>query len=156
MIGTMNRSMIFAIGVPALLIATISAAVQDRFPEGPGKAELLKVCSECHEAETVFAHPQTAGAWSGTLEKMGQLGTEATDNEWRLLEQYIDAQLAMIPVNAAMSDELQRTFEIDAPAAQAIVKYRQEKGKFKSIDDVKKVSGLDAAKVDARKDRLIF
>lgn len=156
-IDPMNRRVTFAVSVPAVvLVFTISAAMQDRFPNGPGKAELVRVCSGCHEAETVLEHAQTADEWSGTLEKMAQLGTEATADEWRLIEQYIDAQLASIRINAAASAELQRTFDIHEPVAQAIVKYRQEKGNFKSIADVKKVPGLDAARVDARKDRLIF
>ncbi len=147
----------FAVSVPAGILAfSMSAAMQDRFPNGPGKAELRKGCSNCHEAETVLAYPQTAGEWATTLEKMGQLGAEATPAEWRLVEQYLDAHLAVININAAASEELQRTFEITESVAQAVVKYRQEKGNFKSIDDVKKVPGLEAAKVDARKDRLVF
>ena len=151
-----HRSM-FVVGVAAVLVAlTICAATQDRFPNGPGKAEFLKVCSNCHEAETVLAYRQTASEWATTLEKMGQLGAEAAPNEWRLVEQYLDAQLAVININAAAFEELQATFEISEAEAQAIVKYRKDKGNFKSIDDVKKVPGLEAAKVDARKDRLIF
>jgi competence ComEA-like helix-hairpin-helix protein len=40
--------------------------------------------------------------------------------------------------------------------AEAIVKYRDERGRFGAIEDLKKVPGLDAAKVEARKDRLVF
>jgi mono/diheme cytochrome c family protein len=70
MIGTMNQRIIFAIAVPAMAAGLLTAATrgQDRFPNGPGKAELLKVCSNCHEAETVLAYSQTAGEWATTLE----------------------------------------------------------------------------------------
>jgi len=142
--------------VTAVAAIVAIATAQDRFPDGTGKAELLKVCSNCHEAETVFESPQTASQWSSTLEQMGQFGAEATDREWRLIEQYLDAQLARIPVNAAAAEELQRTFDVNASTAQAIVAYRKDKGNFTSIDDLKKVPGLEVAKVDARKDRLVF
>ena len=149
--------MIFGVGLlSAVLLLTIAGATQDRFPDAPGKAELIKVCSGCHEAENVFAHPQTAGEWSETLANMVQLGSEATPEEWRLIEQYLDTQLAMISINAAAAEELQRTVDVAETVAQAIVKYRQEHGNFKSTDELKKVPGLDAARVDARKDRLIF
>ena len=153
----MNRSMMFVIVfLASVVVLTLSAAMQDRFPEGPGKAELVKVCSGCHEPENVFAYPKTAGEWSGTLANMAQLGAEATPQEWRLIEQYLDAQLALIRINEAAAEELQRTLDVPETVAQATVKYRQEHGTFKSMDDVKKVPGLEAAKVDARKDRFIF
>ncbi len=34
--------------------------------------------------------------------------------------------------------------------------YRAEKGDFKTVDEVKKVPGLEAGKVDAQKARLVF
>ena len=153
----MNRSAIFVVGIlSAVLVMSIAGATQDRFPDAPGKAELIKLCSGCHEAETVFAHTQTAGAWAETLARMVQLGADGTPEQWRLIEQYLDAQLAMITINQAAAEEIRRTVDIPEGVAQAIVKYRQEHGNFTSADDLKKVPGLDAAKVDARTDRLIF
>jgi competence protein ComEA len=158
----------FAVAVvSAVLVSTIvetsvvsgfsrTAATQDRFPDAPGKAELLKVCRGCHEAETVFAHAQTAAEWADTLARMAQLGAEGTQEEWRLVERYLDSQLALIVINKAAADEIQRTVDVPEAVAQAVVTYRLEHGNFKSIDDVKKVPGLEAAKVDARSDRLIF
>jgi competence protein ComEA len=156
-ISTMSRRSLSALGCSAaVLVFTMSAATQDRFPNGPGKAEIVKVCSGCHEPDNVFAYPQTAREWAETLQKMAQLGAEATPDEWRLIEQYLDANLALIPINAAPVVELQRTMDVTQAVADAIVTYRKEKGGFKSVDDVKKVPGVDATKVDARKDRLVF
>ena len=139
-----------------MLVLTIAGATQDRFPDAPGKAELIKVCSGCHEADTVLAHAQTAGEWAETLASMAQLGAEGTPQEWRLIQEYLDAQLAIITINKAAADEIQRTVDVTGAVAQAIVTYRREHGNFKSIDDLKKVPGLEAAKADARKNRLIF
>jgi competence protein ComEA len=153
----MNRSTIFVGGLlSAVLVLTIAGATQDRFPDAPGKAELIKVCSGCHEAETVLAHAQTSGGWAETLASMVQLGAEGTPEEWRRIQQYLDAQLALIAINKAAADEIQRTVDVPEAVAQTVVTYRREHGNFKSIDDLKKVPGLDAARADARKDRLIF
>jgi competence protein ComEA len=62
----------------------------------------------------------------------------------------------MVMVNKAPADEIQISLDVPAEVAAALVKYRQDKGPFKSSDDVKKVPGIDAAKVDAATSRLVF
>jgi competence ComEA-like helix-hairpin-helix protein len=153
----MNRRRLWACALSASgLIASAGPSTQDRFPERKGKAELLKVCSGCHEAEIVLAHQLTMTEWSKTLSNMAQLGAAATDEESRAVEEYIDAQFAIVKVNAATVEEVQRTFDVTPALAQAVVKDRQERGPFTSIEDLKRVPGLGTATVEARKDRLIF
>jgi competence ComEA-like helix-hairpin-helix protein len=41
-------------------------------------------------------------------------------------------------------------------AAQAVVDYRTAHGNFTTLADLKKVPGIDAARLDARKDRIAF
>jgi len=36
------------------------------------------------------------------------------------------------------------------------VHYREQNGKFQSFDDLKKVSGLDLKKIEAKRDRLAY
>jgi len=147
----------FLIGACAtVFLLTLTVTTQDRFPEGAGKSELIKVCSGCHEPDNVFAYPQTASEWSETLKNMAQRGTEATDEEWTAIEQYLHKYVAIIPVNTAQSTDLVRTMDIAPVTAEAIVEYRKSHGKFMSAMDLKKVPGLDETKVDARRDRLVF
>jgi len=40
--------------------------------------------------------------------------------------------------------------------AAAIIQYRTDHGDFKTIDDLKKVPGLDFKKIEAKKDLLVF
>lgn len=143
----------------AALSCAISIAVamaQTGFPDGPGKTELMKVCSGCHDPEIVLSHLQTPSEWTDTFQKMVDVGAEATSEEWRAIEQYIDTNLALIAINKSPAAELQLTMDCTPELAAAIVKQRQENGPFKSIDDVKKVAGVDGAKVDARKSRFVF
>jgi competence protein ComEA len=146
-----------AIGAFAALLATsVALSSQDRFPDGPGKADVMKVCSGCHDAEIILANLKTPGEWNETLQNMATQGAEATPEQWKVIEQYIDVHFAMVMVNKAPADEIQLALDVPADVAAALVKYRQEKGPFKSIDDVKKVPGIDAAKVDAATSRLVF
>jgi competence protein ComEA len=46
--------------------------------------------------------------------------------------------------------------EISDAAAEALVKYRTDRGNFKTLEELKRVPGIDAAKLDARKERVAF
>jgi competence protein ComEA len=146
-----------AIGALAALLA-MSAAVssQDRFPDGAGKADVIKVCSGCHDAEIILANLKTPGEWNETLQNMATQGADATPEQWKAIEQYIDHHFAMVMVNKAPADEIQLALDVTPEIAAALVKYRQDKGPFKTIDDVKKVPGIEAAKVDAAASRVVF
>ena len=140
----------------ALLALSVAVSSQDRFPDGPGKADVMKVCSGCHDAEIILANLKTPGEWNETLQNMAAQGAEATPEQWKLIEQYIDVHFAMVMVNKAPADEIQLALDVTPEVAAALVKYRQDKGPFKTIDDVKKVPGIDAAKLDAATSRLVF
>ena len=151
-----RSSAVIQLSAAALTLSIVVAAGQDRFVDGPGKPEIVKACSGCHDAEIVLAALKTPAEWSETLESMAQQGAEATPDEWRLIERYIDTNFALIQINKASADDLQRTMDVTAEVAAAIVDRRRDNGAFKSIDEVKKVAGVDAAKVDARKNRFVF
>jgi len=151
----MSRGVIVGV-FAAVWMLRVGAAMQDRFPDGAGKPEVLKVCSGCHDAEIILANLKTPGEWAETMQNMATQGAEATPDEWRLIERYVDRNFALIPINKAPADELQLTMDVAADVAAAIVKHRQDHGPFKSIDDLKQVAGVDAAKADARKNRFVF
>ena len=59
-----------------------------------------------------------------------------------------------INVNTATAAQLTLVLDVSESAAQAVVKYRAARGAFKTPDDLKKVPGIDAGKIDARRDRI--
>jgi len=151
-----RQHLVFLVGlfVGALSIATMIG--QDRFPDGPGKPQLVKVCNGCHDAQIVLANLKTPAEWTETLQAMADQGAEATPDEWQLIQQYLNANIALIAINKASADELQVTMDVAADIAAAIVKYRAEKGAFKSVDDIRKVAGVEPSKVEARTKRFVF
>ena len=126
------------------------------FPEGPGKTALLKVCSDCHGPESAVAQFKTHDEWNKTLDEMAANGARGTDEEWNQILEYLDKNFSLILVNKADAKELANALDVSAATAEAIVKYRDEHGRFSAIDELKRVAGLDAATVDARKDRFVF
>ena len=61
-----------------------------------------------------------------------------------------------VNVNKATAKDLETGLELTSKESEAIVQYREAKGSFKTLDDLKKVPGLDAVKIESKKDRLEF
>ena len=59
-------------------------------------------------------------------------------------------------MNKATAKDIESGLELSAKEAEAIVHYREDKGSFKSVEEVEKVPGVDAKKIEAKKDRLAF
>ena len=133
-----------------------AGTVQDRFPEATGKAPLLKVCSNCHSAESVVQSLRTRQEWSDVVDQMARFGAEASDQEFDQILSYLLKYFSPIAINKAAAKDLQAALGFAADAADAIVAYRAEKGDFKTIDDVKKVPGLEAGTVEVIRFRLVF
>ena len=75
-----------------LLSAALAASIlpaQVVLPDGPGKAEVEKVCKGCHEVQRSVSKRQDKDAWAATLTKMVALGTKATDAEMTAILEYL-------------------------------------------------------------------
>jgi competence protein ComEA len=128
----------------------------DRFPETTGKAALLKVCSNCHTAESVVQSLRTRQEWSDVVDQMARFGAEASDQEFDQILNYLVRHYSPIRVNKAAAKDLESALDVPATVAEAIVAYRTDKGDFKTVDDLKNVPGLEAAKIEAQKTRIVF
>jgi len=150
--------LLFGVTLTAFAAAQDTAPAQspDGLPEAPGKGVLLKVCTLCHGTDMITDTPRTVPLWRDTLELMMSFGAIASEDEWRAIENYLVVNLAHLTVNKAPAGDIGLVFAVDAKVAQAIVDYRDKQGPFKTADDLKKVPGVDPARVDALKPRLIF
>lgn len=139
-----------------------SSAGQGRpMPDGPGKEEATKLCKGCHELEKSFSVRQDKAGWQTTLDKMVAYGLKAKDEDLNLVLDYVVKNypaddVPKLNVNKAEAIDLESALSLKRSQAAAIIQYREKNGKFKSIEDLKKVPGLDPAKLEAKKDRLIF
>lgn len=144
-----------------MALALFAAAAWAQLPDGPGKAETEKICTQCHELERSISLRQDRDGWQATMNKMISLGAKGTDQEFQAVVDYLaknyqgDA-LPRINVNKARAIELESGLTLKRSEAAAIIDYRTKHGDFKSIEDLKKVPGIDVAKIEAKKDRLTF
>jgi competence protein ComEA len=167
----MRRATMFCV------LATLSTAPaftqQKQLPEGPGKETLQRVCGACHGAEIVIGRGLTQDGWTEIVSNMIARGAQGSEDDFAQIVDYLAKNFPpqsegaksgtaqansskKVNVNKASADELKKGLDISSKDAGAIVAYRQKNGDFKTIDDIKKVPGVDAGKIEAAKDRLAF
>jgi competence protein ComEA len=130
-------------------------------PEGPGREETERLCKGCHEVARSVSVRQDRTAWEATMKKMVALGTKGTEKEFQAVLEYLATNfpaedLPPLNVNKATAIDLESRLSLRRSQAAAIIQYRTRNGNFKSIEELKKVPGVDAAKIEAKKDRLVF
>jgi len=143
------------------LLLLASAAAWGQLPDGPGKQETEKICTQCHELERSISLRQDHDGWQATMNKMINLGAKGTDAEFQtvvdyLAKNYPGESIPKINVNKCRAIELESGLSLKRSEAAAIIDYRTKHGDFKSYSDLLKVPGVDTAKIEAKKDRLTF
>ncbi len=143
-----------------LTVALVSiAAGQDKksnLPDGPGKEQLQRICSSCHELETVTAARRTKGTWQQTIEDMVDRGAEGSEEDMAAILSYLTTFYGRVNVNAASAEELEKSLGLSAKDAQAIVAYREQNGKINDFEQLKKIPGVDPDKLQAKRGWIAF
>ena len=126
-------------------------------PEAKGKDLYEKICGACHGTDVVFKTRTTKEKWKATVDEMASRGAEGTDEQLDTIIDYLAKCFGpRVNVNKATAKELETQFELASAEAEAIVKYRQDKGDFKDVAGLKNVPGLDFAKVESVRYRITF
>jgi competence protein ComEA len=137
--------------------APLAFAQKAQLPDGPGKETTQRICGACHGAEIVIGRKMDKEGWTQLVISMVQRGAQGTDDEFSEIVDYLTANFSpdsKININKAVSKDFQTTLGVSGELGDAIVQYRSEKGDFKSVDDLKKVPGIDAAKVETNRSKL--
>ena len=138
-----------------LLIGTTALFGAEPRSEAADKADFEIVCGACH-ASSMISDIRTEPDWKQTVEHMASLGANGSDEQMEAVMRVLLRTLTKVNVNTAAAARLPLVLDISEATAEAVVKYRAEHGPFKTLDDLKKVPGVDAAKLDARKNRVVF
>lgn len=129
-------------------------------PADPGKATFLRICSGCHETDVATSQKLTRQQWEAVVGQMIDIGAPASDAEYNLIVDYLVKNYGSAPakvnVNTASAKELADGLGLTAAESEALVAYRAKNGNFATIDDIRKVPGVDSAKIEAVKDRITF
>jgi competence protein ComEA len=147
--------------VGAAAVGFCLAADQDAklLPEGPGKEVVGRLCTECHGPENFRRFRHDKDEWSESVADMVDRGAKGTPAELAAVVDYLVQNFgadSKVNVNTAPLQELKSQLDLTVPEAQALIAYRQNNGGFKEWRDLLKVNGVDAQKVEARKEKMAF
>lgn len=153
-------SIINRLAVAGLVFPMVLAAADDKpqLPDAPGKEVTQRLCSKCHGVQIVLGKPHSEEGWGAIVADMVQRGAEGSEDDLYQVVQYLTKNIkapAKVNVNKATAEVLESGLGLTAKEAEALVAAR-EKSEFKSVDDLKKVAGVDPAKIEAKKAILAF
>jgi competence protein ComEA len=161
-----------AYGVFGLILAAavIISAEQDApqqpvlsgagLPDGPGKDAMVRSCAPCHEARRAASVRLTREGWAAVIEGMRQRGAKVSDEDFPIVLEYLTTHFLgeaaqPLNLNTATQIDLEAGGGLLRSEAAAVIKYREKNGRFKTVDDLKKVPGLDFKKIQSRKDAVV-
>jgi competence ComEA-like helix-hairpin-helix protein len=157
--------MFFVASVSALLLGGTAGssrpmiAGQSVLPDAPGRDVTVKLCGNCHAAETAASVRLTPDGWRELIAKMVAAGAEGTEQELEAVFQYLSTQFPVeaqkaLNLNTATAVELESVAGLLRKEAAALIAHREKQGPCEKLEDLKKVAGLDYKKIEARKERL--
>jgi competence protein ComEA len=128
-------------------------------PDGAGKEAVVKVCLDCHGVANFRKARKDAGGWADSVDDMVDRGAKATPPEVEAIVAYLLKNFgkdAKVQINTAPLEEIKVVLGFTVPEAQSVVDYRDQNGPYKTWRDLLKASGIDAAKVESKKDAIVF
>src|SRR5579875_1302035 len=129
--------------------------------EGPGREATIKVCTQCHELARAVSLRQDRAGWQATMEKMISLGAVASPEEFEAVLDYLSKnfpaeQPPKLHINSARPIDIEAALTVRHSQALAFVAWRAKHGPIKSLDELKDAPGIDFAKFQSHKDRIVF
>lgn len=148
-----------------LLFGAAPLVFAQDLPAGKGKDTLTRVCTACHDIESIPHLRYSRSEWSALVYSMKDMGADGTNAEMEEIVDYLTAHFgkggatataAKTNVNKATAKDIETGLGVTAKEAEAIVAYRAKNGDYKDLAGLKKAEGVDAAKIDAAKDKIEF
>ncbi len=128
-------------------------------PDSPGRDAVGKVCTACHNTDSIRKQRLPRDQWSEKMDDMIERGAKGTDEEMTAVLDYLTLNFgkdSKIYVNTAPFGELKAVLGLSNDETNAVLEYRKQNGNFQQWQDLLKVPGLDGKKIEGKKDLLAF
>ena len=149
--------------VVLLALAAMALAADEKeakaLPDGKGKDVVAKSCIQCHGAATFRKQRKELGEWGDTVDDMIDRGAKVPADKVEEVVAYLTKQFgvnAKVQMNTAPLEEIKSVLGFTVPEAQAVVEHREAVGPYKEWQDLLKVKGVEAAKIESKKDAMAF
>jgi competence protein ComEA len=143
-----------------LLTAAHGASAQAQLPDGAGKDAVVRMCGTCHPVERAASVRLTREGWQDTIAKMMTLGAKGSDEDTKAVLEYLSTHYKgeagkPLNLNTATSIDLESITMFLRKESAAWIAWRAKNGPCKTVDDLKKVPGVDFKKIEERRERLV-
>jgi competence protein ComEA len=150
------RWIVFLISTFGLAVI-LNATHGDDLPEGKGKAVFLTMCSNCHGIEQATGIRNSKKQWTYVVDDMVSRGAEGSEEDVNSVIGYLARNFGKpVNINTSTAKEIEDGLSFTAAQAELLVRYRTDKGAFKTYEDLLKVPGLDAGLLDEQKKNIVF
>jgi competence protein ComEA len=153
------RTTILLLTIAACTVLAADDEDAKKLPDGAGKDAVVAACFSCHGAGNFRKVRLTKDEWSEQVADMMDRGAEATDAQVAAIVDYLSQNFgreSKLWVNTAPYEELKNVLKLTVKEAQALTEWRDQNGSFKNLEELKKVPGVDAGKIDAKKNVIAF
>jgi competence protein ComEA len=128
-------------------------------PDGPAKEAVAKLCLGCHDSGNFRKARMDTEGWSDSVADMVERGASGTPAEIEAVVAYLTKNFgkgAPVRINTAPFAEIKSVLGFTVAEVRAVLEYREKNGDLKNLDDLRKVPGIDAQKVESQKTRIVF
>ena len=160
MSGALGLILAAAVALAAGHESQVSRPSGEGLPDGPGKDVTVRACGTCHEGRRAASVRLTRDGWAAVIEDMQQRGAKVSEQEFPVILDYLTTHflgeaLQPLNLNTASQIDLEAAGGLLRREAAAVIRYREQHGRFKTLDDLKNVPGLDFKKIENRRDSLV-
>jgi DNA uptake protein ComE-like DNA-binding protein len=144
------RYLAFWIVAAVFVAGAASAADPD-----PNVEAVQTVCGRCHTTAVFLDKPRAWDRWNDVFADMTQRGASGTDEQLERVTTYFLENLTFVNVNTSPAEEIAGVLGVGDDVAAAIITSRHRQP-FASLAELRVVPGVDPAKLELRKSRILF
>jgi competence ComEA-like helix-hairpin-helix protein len=153
----MMRWVLFVISISGMAAVILTAAQGDDLPDDKGKDVVLRMCTNCHGIAQVTSTRYSKKFWGSVVDDMVSRGAEGSDEDVNSVINYLSRNFGKpVNINTATAKEIETGLSFNTAQSELVVKYRAEKGAFKSYEELAKVPGLNGDLLEEQKKNIVF
>lgn len=141
--------------VVACVLTAGDARGQKPGSEAADQMTFRAICGSCH-GTTLVEGLRTEQEWREEVEQMVKIGARGTEAQFERVLRVLARTLTKVNVNTAEAEQLAPVLDVSVATAREVVKRRTAVGEFKTLEELKRIPGVDPAKLEARRERILF